>query len=234
MKSNKDISLRLLFWLVVFLLAYYSDSKAQVDYQDIAMPVSTNAQAEISLAINPANPKNLILCCINGSPGIAIDRYFSTNGGYTWVGTDGNPNGATAKSDPVAFFDVSGTAYCAYIGDGNHNVYVQKTINNGIDWSSQVNATNWGDNSSVDKPHAIADLSGTHPSNIYVAWMGPGFATTTDQIFFSHSTDGGQTFTVLIDGNGNPKSISSIEVPATRTSTAPNIAIGPTGQICDV
>jgi hypothetical protein len=166
--AKKTLNTYYTICLILGLIIALSANVLAQDFTDSPMPTSTNAQSEISIAINPNNPQNILLCCINGTGG-AIDRYYTFDGGSTWTGIDYNPNGSTAYDDPTALFDVNGNGYCVYKSTDN-NAYVQKTTNGGLNWGTQINTRTDSYNYLLDKPHAMADLSGTRPNNIYVAF----------------------------------------------------------------
>ncbi len=194
------------YFFVFSILSYNSIIFAQQDYTDVRIFQSTNAQTENSIAINPKDPKN-ILVCTNGTPAGVVNRFYSTDGGNTWNGIDHNPEGIVSSGDPVAFFDANGNAYCAYLGpNGPVGVYISKSTDKGATWGNPVNAvssTLFRD----DKPHAAAGISGNYSNNIYVAWTGHDDATQDSykRVYFSRSTDGGSSFQTkqLLNGGRN-------------------------------
>ena len=189
---------------------------------DIRIYPSSNHQTENSVAINPANPNNVIISTNgrvvfdkNGDFVTAQQPYFYTlDGGISWNGSESNPNGIYSFGDPVVFFDVSGNAYYVTLGNPG-GIYVLKSTDGGATWGSTVNAdpTN---SSGDDKEHAIADVSGAYPNNVYVVWK--DYNTTNKNIVFTRSTNSGSSF-------GNRITLYS------GLSQGANIAIGPNGEV---
>ncbi|NOX89840.1 MAG: exo-alpha-sialidase [Calditrichaeota bacterium] len=189
---------------------------------DIRIYSSSNHQTENSVAINPVNPNNIIISTNgrvvydeNGNFVTVHQPYFYTlDGGITWNGSENNPNGIYSRGDPVVFFDVSGNAYYVTLGNPG-GIYVLKSTDGGATWGATVNAdsnNSYGD----DKEHAIADISGTYPNNIYVVWK--DFNTPNNDIIFTRSTNNGSSF-------GNRITLYA------GLSQGANIAIGPNGEV---
>ncbi len=145
-------------------------------------------QSEVTIAVNPTNPMNLVAGSNDPSSGV-MDAYFSIDGGVTWqfrplpltVG------GTTFQSatDPVVAYDRQGVAYFAYeLLDGNNagaNVIARST-DGGDTWSAVlVTPAGSGD----DKEWFAV---GPDPSNLavdryYYVWQ------RGNRIFISTSSD---------------------------------------------
>ena len=148
-------------------------------------------QSEVSIAVNPTNPLNLVSGSNDPSTG-GTDAYFSTNGGTTWqfrplpltVG------GTTflRTTDPAVGFDRLGVAYFAYevldANDNGANVMARST-DGGNTWTA-VLVTPAG--SLADKEYIGIGPDRANPSvdRIYMGWQVAG----TGRQLVSSSLDG--------------------------------------------
>ena len=172
--------------------------------------------AEVSIAINPANPDHVIAVMLQaGSPGeprVSNHSYSSSDGGRTWkhIAAD-NPDGRVHGDDAIAF-SRDGTAYHSYIGfDGIRvdrperawsGLFVRST-RDGVTWTPAVPVVDHI-NTAIpfeDKPWVGVDRSdkSAHRGNVYVAWTrfdvyGSQDPAHRSHIMFSRSRDGGRTF----------------------------------------
>jgi len=203
--------------------ATFAESMPLPDNPDIQLFPSSNPQTENSIAINPANPMNLLILT-NGrlivSNNIITNahqtHFFSMDGGKSWQGSEDNPNGISTWGDPVALFNTYGNAY--YVALGNPSgITVLRSTDGGSAWGSAVNAdslNSYGD----DKEHAMADLSGTYAKNLYVAWT--DFDAIKIPVVLTRSTDEGFSF-------GSRKTLYS----GPDLGHGANIAVGPNGEV---
>ena len=191
---------------------------------DIRVFSSSNHQTENSIAINPVNPNNIFISTngrnvYNGGQYVTTHQtwFYTTDGGINWSGSEDNPNEILSGGDPVALFDYNGHAFYVTLGNPS-GISVLKSTDGGATWGSTVNAdplNSTGD----DKEHAVADISGTYPQNIYVAWT--DFNATNDAVVLTRSTDGGSYF-----GNSRITIYSGSDM-----GQGTNIAIGPNGEV---
>jgi hypothetical protein len=177
------------------------------------------AHSEPMLTENPRNPLNLV----GGSKFFTdpahylfkIGTYASADGGCTW--TDGGVlPGFTQEqltSDVSFAFDTQGNAYVAVLNTGGaeSGLSVAASHDGGKTFGAPVSVF---DNRTgavfSDKPWiGVDDTNGPHSGTIYVVWSydyqncGTTQAPCTQELGFSRSTDGGQTFSPvrLIEGN---------------------------------
>jgi len=177
---------------------------------------------EITLAVNPTDPLNLI----GGSkdyflgPDERCGQYrvwsgvfWSRDGGVTWnnslfPGYDdpSSPLGDfSCISDPVVVFGPDGTAYysgLAYAdsdlpeGGRRSVIWVARSDDGGATWADPVYVTEPSEVSNLfhDKQWVAVDQFN---GDVYVTWSGftrPPMGDWTVRIFFSRSTDGGASF----------------------------------------
>jgi len=185
-----------------------------IDLLDVQVFPSSNHQTENSIGINPINSNNLMVSVneLNSQP-----YFFTTNGGSNWFGAEANPNNMANYGDPVAFFNTFGKAFwCTLSSPGG--VGFASTTNNGVTWVTLAN----GDPSfstNDDKQHAICDLSGVYPNNVYTAWSDFGGSGTP--MYVNSSTNQGVSWGSKIN----------VGLPSPHFNHGVTLSIGPNGEV---
>jgi hypothetical protein len=181
----------------------------------------------------------------NGSGNLWAGYYRSTDGGGTWsnslvpgypadeseAGTDSPTHGSCAAAgDPTQSFDGAGHLYYGFIcfnraQPTNGSIYVARYDDHGAEYIRTVRVergtpSTWG--LFQDKINIAADQSsGTATSgNLYVAWARYSGQSVNNNVWFTRSTDGGQTFTKPIRLTGGQ-----------AEEQFADIAIGPDGAV---
>jgi uncharacterized repeat protein (TIGR01451 family) len=162
--------------------------------------VTTNAQDETTIAVNPTNPRNLVAGSITYETGTGqCAAYSSMDRGKTWT-QQVLPNAPpfTASGDPVVAFDANGTAYflCMNLfpsGSAFRTQYVLRSTDGGQSWGAPVLALGSPSTDDDKGTMAVDDHPGSpFTGNVYVAATrgpcGPG------ELRFSRSTTGGAAF----------------------------------------
>ena len=177
-------------------------------------------QSETSIAINPADPSQIVAGS-NEIVRLPMRGYFSSDGGSNWGGVDLPlpsalvANGTDFGSDPSVAWDTHGNVFYAYIvvffsrGFGSPNgvaingteVAVARSSDGGRTWRSTFFALQTGEAQFNDKPYIAVDdnPSSSHRDTIYVAWdRSTGSSSSSNGVLVSHSTDGGTTFSAPV------------------------------------
>jgi subtilisin-like proprotein convertase family protein len=188
---------------------------------DVPMSPNLFQAFENSIKINEANPLQALLDAnarIQGSPVYVLQSWwFTTNGGANWFGSEDTPPsiGTNSYGDPVAAWTkTGGRAFYQCIGRLG-GLPTTSTTDFGVTWSTAVSAdpnTSTGD----DKNHAMTDLSGVYPNNVYCLWtdFGVGGGPPAQ---FTRSTNLGTSW--------NPRitlAIGSTRGQGTKITTGPN------------
>ncbi|HEX8004154.1 MAG TPA: sialidase family protein [Mycobacteriales bacterium] len=157
----------------------------------------TQAHRETSLAINPRNPSQMLICDPSGVPAVEDGQsYFhlSTDGGRKWRAIDVEPsstdtrNAAFEGGDCDVAFDAGGTMYTADTWVGN--LSVGSSRNNGESWEgSLVSVTA----PVVDRPWLV----GGPPGTVYLTYHDLQCCTPS-AMWFTKSTDYGRTFSPAV------------------------------------
>ena len=182
-------------------------------------------QSEVSIAVNPTNPMNLVAGS-NDPSNLTMDAYFSTDGGLSWQFrtlpfTVGGTTFA-ATTDPAIVFDRQGVAYFAYELanirngqiDGNSvaNAMARST-DGGNTWTAVlVTPLNSGD----DKEFIGIGPDRTNPNvdRIYMGWQRRGTQLV------SSSLDGITWSTPV-----------QVNVGAADEGINSQVAVGPQGEV---
>jgi len=166
---------------------------------------------EVTVAVNPRDPDNLIAGSKDYSLGPTGDGgyyvwagyFYSKDGGRTWKdGLVGREAGSILlnydhSSDPVVAFGPDGTAYycgLAYgksqIGTGRSALWIASSTDGGKTWGSPEIVMAWeGYGLFHDKQWLIVDQNN---GNLYLTWT--PYTVDGSRIYFGRSTDGGDTW----------------------------------------
>ncbi|MCB2203308.1 glycoside hydrolase [bacterium] len=189
---------------------------------------------EVTIAINPTNPDNIIA-------GANLAYYFySMDGGENWTQST-LPSGTWG--DPCVLFDRTGRAYIANLVYGWDAIIVRRSDDGGATWSDPVKLFGPSSDSAragslyrsslQDKEWLATDLSdGPFGGYIYAAWTdftkyGSQDPRDSSVIVFARSTDRGVSFEPYVrvsDSAGN-----AIDSDETMEGAVP--AVGPDGTV---
>ena len=190
---------------------------------------------EPSVAANPRHPRQLLAAC-QASPTANprfIATYLSFDAGATWQNgaLPQPPVGHAPPSDDVTVaFDPRGRGYlCATRASntpGGRAMFVWRTDDGGRSFSAPVALVPEGV-PELDHP-GIAAGAGPTPSqrNVYVVWAGGADDRHPNNLAFTRSTDGGNSFEP-------PRTILTDHRPSIMTA-GPRLAAGPRGLVCAV
>ncbi|UCH84685.1 MAG: T9SS type A sorting domain-containing protein [Candidatus Latescibacterota bacterium] len=223
------ISRRRVTLLIIVLFLFPTGVFAQYPNVRVSDPASTDPE-EVTLAINPADPSNLVA-------GANIRYfYYSTDGGMTWQ-EDELSSTLGVYGDPSVAFDADGHAFYAHLswpasGSWLDRIVVQKSTDGGVTWSDGV-GVGLNPPKDQDKEWIVADITNSpYRNNLYMAWTefdvyGSAAPTDSTRILFSRSTNGGTLWSApvrLSDMGGN-----CIDDDHTVEGGVP--AVGPNGEV---
>jgi hypothetical protein len=180
----------------------------------------SNPVNEDPIVVNPTNSMNLLTGgndynCSN------IQGYFaSTNGGTTW--SHFCSLGSGGEGDPIVGFDLNGTAYAGGIQNGS--VVLATSTNGGTSFGTPTLVINAKLGYLADKPWLEVDTSSssTFKNALYVSTT--QFDTSSDsQIWVSHSTNGGKTWTSV--------AVSAKGIYPTIVNQFSDLAVGADGTV---
>jgi hypothetical protein len=202
--------------IIILLLA--CSARAENDNLSIA-----GFDGEPSLAVNPANPLNMIAgwmrLRLDGR--VAIATRATTDGGTTWSPMQFMPHmdSAYGSADVCMAFHRSGMAYIDYVDyrtapDTVGGVYVARSTDGGLSWNTPVLATSSKDVSTlpIDRPWMAIDNSGTaSDGTVYLTSMTAYWQPTPGHhVYVRRSTDNGATWGALNQIDSVPYSIGAL------------------------
>jgi hypothetical protein len=206
--------------------------------------------AELSVAINPVDPMNVVVVSLAGGPpggpGITNYAYASVDGGRSWTTVPHpNPQDRTQGDDAVTF-DERGRVFHSYISFEGirverpprawNGIFVTRSDDGGFTWGAPVPVVDHINTVKPfeDKPWLVTDdVSGSpYRGHLYLAWTrfdvyGSTNPNDSTQILFSRSLDAGESFSVPIrisDSGGN-----AVDSDDTVEGAVP--AVGPGGEV---
>ncbi len=205
-------------WTTIALLVFGLSSVAAQQIVRINEPSAINP-AEISIAINPKNPDNMIAASLQVGvaprPRASSYQYVTFDGGKTWK-TVPTPNPTNlVQGDDIVVFSSDGIAYhvhLSFVGirqarpaRAENGMIVNVSKDGGNTWTDGTAAINHVNTVTPfeDKPGMVVDNAPSSRSkgNVYIAWTrfdvyGSSNPEHKSQIYFTRSTDQGQTFSM--------------------------------------
>ncbi len=191
------------------------------------------AQNETVIAVNPANPNNLVAgandyrdCCVVSAGTLRNDGsgwvYVSFDGGLTWtnqklpgLGSTGNPQGVfkklTSVGDPTISFGANNTVYYANIGfnrvDESDGIFVSVSHDGGSTWDNPVLVANSGGATFFNDKLWVG--SDPNSGKITISWTrfkdNPKYGYVESPIVAATSSNYGSSWTSWVDVSGQYK-----------------------------
>jgi len=195
----------LLFFYSVFCILHFA----------FAQPININLsntsffEGEPFLAINPANPQNIVVAWMAADLStnfkVAIKSKTSFDGGATWGNQFIQPHqGPTLHSADVSMaFHHNGTLYLSYVDYhealDSGGVYITHSTDGGISWSAPTQVWNGLTEDTVkrplDRPWLAVDNSGTATDGmLYMTTKPAPWIPAPNRPYLKTSSDGGQTW----------------------------------------
>jgi len=234
---------------ILFLLPIISITSNAQQVVRITEPNAINP-AEVSIAINPKNPDNIIAASFQTGrppkPRAGSYHYVTFDGGKTWK-TVSTPNPTNlVQGDDVLAFSSDGVAYHVHLSfDGIRLARPVRAENGMIVNVSKDGGNTWSDGTAAinhvntvipfeDKPGLVVDNApgSRFKGQVYLAWTrfdvyGSADPEHRSQIYFTRSTDQGQTFSMpfrISDTGGD-----CLDSDNTVEGAVP--AVGPNGEV---
>lgn len=201
-------------------------------YKNIKMNSLDNRPNEVSIAINPKYPNNIIA-------GANLNNfYYSFDKGETWVNGTLTSDKYGVWGDPCLIFDANGSAYFFHLSRPSATEWIdrivcQRSTDGGMSYSNPGTYTGLNAPKKQDKEWAVVDhTSSIWRNNIYVTWTQfdayeSKRAQDSSNIHFSFSNDEGLTWSDAVRIN----EIAGDCKDSSNTTEGAVPCIGPNGEI---
>lgn len=212
-----------LFFIVIIV---YFTSISFSQYKNIQVNTKDNNPNEVSIAINPLNPLNIV------AGGNVNNYYYSFDGGNTWDNQTIVSDEYGVWGDPCLIFDPQGDPYFIHLAFPPKSsfidrIVIQKSTNGGITFDSPGSFTGLNAPKGEDKAWACPDWK--RKNNLYVCWTqfdkyGSKNPNDHSNIMFSYSNDAGSSWSTAREINDKPGDCrdSSNTVEGAVPCTGPN------------
>jgi hypothetical protein len=200
-KTMKLRQLSILAYLFLFLLGTpFSVAKAQVPGPNVNISNLGGAQSEVGIAVDPANPQNLVAVSNNIADISRLGVWFSTDGGTIWTANfiDENEDGFGAgdsRFDPNVAFDSDGNVYVVYSTTGTGNrLLLARSTDGGQNFNQVTTVTTDAGTSNLHTPMVTTRSDGgpSTADDVLVIWSRP--QPGGESIEAALSLDAGMTF----------------------------------------
>jgi len=177
---------------------------------------TTGPFTEPSIAVNPANPQQVV--------GVFQDNVhaaYSQDAGRTWqLAENVDPKNYRVSGDVSVAFDNQGHAFVCYIafdklgtfnywghGATRNGIFVRRSLDGGKTWEADhfavAEQTSTPGIPFEDKPYIVADTTKSrYAGNLYIGWT--RWRLADSQIVLSRSTDDGKTWSQPIEIDAHP------------------------------
>jgi hypothetical protein len=171
---------------------------------------------EPSIAVNPANPKQVVQVFQDNA-----HAAYSQDQGRTWQVVDVAPKNFRVSGDVSTTFDNQGHAFVSYIafdklgtfnywahGATRNGIFVRRSLDGGKTWEAEDHDVAEQPTAQgipfEDKPYIVADANpkSRFAGNLYVGWT--RWRIADSQMVLSRSTDDGKTWSSPIEIDAHP------------------------------
>jgi len=220
--------------ILISLLSMALGASVFAQPDNIRMSKAESDPEEVTIAINPANPDNII-----GGANLKY-FYYSFDGGKTWDESE-FPSGTWG--DPCVMFDEGGRAYCANLTYGWDAITVRTSDDGGKTWSKGTKLYGPSSDSAKvgslfksslqDKEWLVADITNSpYKGTIYASWTdftkyGSHDPIDSSVIVFARSTNRGDSFEPFV----RVSDIAGDAVDSDNTMEGAVPAVGPQGDV---
>ena len=201
--------LRRIGWFSLFLFLWNGDV-CSAQRVTILSPAKSYSPHDISVAINPRNPNNVLVLSKRvgfHEASVSSHLFLTNDAGKTWSENDLSSSGADGSGSGFVGFDADGVAMRCYLPlDAKKPVSQNQFADRIFLRRSVIGDGQWGPPRAVAgrlggvlkqaKPWFVVDRmkSSSHRNNIYVSWSRYDFRDDESQIMLSASYNDGKNF----------------------------------------
>ena len=186
-------------------------------------------ESEETVAVNPTNPRNIVIVSNIGEPQPGLVAAVSFDGGQTWARRiiGGNDNLGDACCDPSLSFDEFGNLFLTYLYIQEDTIVpVALSTDGGLSFSLIAN---------IAKPPGFKKAAGSE-RGLFRFVDQPTITAARGEVWVIFNVGGPMFATgAHVTGFGQVGAFSANEVvPGTNNCTYGDVAVGPTGQVMQV
>jgi hypothetical protein len=183
-------------------------------------------QSEEAVAVNPTDPKNLVIVSNVDHPSAGMLEGVSFDGGASWTTTliGNNDNLGAACCDPTLSFDTYGNLFLSYLYNIGNEVPVALSTDKGVHFTRIAN---------IAKPASAAAGTSKAQRGLFRFVDQPTIVAAHNEVWLVFNAGGPMVATgAPVSGLGVVGSFLPIEVVhGSNNCTYGDVAIGPAGQV---
>jgi hypothetical protein len=185
-------------------------------------------ESEEAVAVNPTNPRNVVIVTNVARPPAALFESVSFDGGATWTTSliGDNDNLGVACCDPTLSFDERGNLFLSYLYLQGSVVPVALSTDGGLHFNVIAN---------IAEPGATA-ATGADRRGLFRFVDQPTIVAAQGEVWLVFNAGGPMVATgAPVTGFGQVGAFNPVEVvPGTNNCTYGDVAIGPAGEVMNV
>jgi hypothetical protein len=186
-------------------------------------------ESEEAVAVNPTNPKNIVIVTNVDHPAAGLFEGMSVDGGSTWTTTliGNNDNLGAACCDPSLSFDNYGNLFMTYLYNVGKEVPIALSTDGGLHFKLIAN---------IAKPSMQTLSASSERRGLFRFVDQPTITAAEGEVWVVFNGGGPMVATgAAVKGLGQVGNFFNPEVvPGTNNCTYGDVAIGPSGEIMQV
>ena len=186
-------------------------------------------ESEEAVAVNPLNPKNVVIVTNVDFPAAGLFAAVSLDGGSTWATRliGDNDNLGAACCDPTLSFDTYGNLFLSYLYNVGKVVPVALSTDGGLHFTLIAN---------IPKPSSAQTQTASERKGLFRFVDQPTITAAENEVWLVFNGGGPMVATgAAVTGLGQVGPFLPIEVvPGSNNCTYGDVAIGPSGQVMNV
>jgi hypothetical protein len=186
-------------------------------------------ESEEAIAVNPTNPKNVVMVTNVEFPAAGMFEGVTFDGGKTWTRSliGNNDNLLDACCDPSLSFDTYGNLFMTYLYNVENFVPIALSTDGGLHFNIIAN---------IKEPASTSTLTANERKGLFRFVDQPTITTAENEVWIVFNGGGPMVATgARVTGFGQVGAFGPLEVvPGTNNCTYGDVAIGPSGQVMNV
>jgi hypothetical protein len=186
-------------------------------------------ESEEAIAVNPTNPKNIVMVTNVEFPAAGMFEGVTFDGGRTWTRSliGNNDNLLDACCDPSLSFDKYGNLFMAYLYNVENFVPIALSTDGGLHFNIIAN---------IKEPASTSTLTANERKGLFRFVDQPTITAAENEVWIVFNGGGPMVASgAPVMGFGQVGAFGPLQViPGTNNCTYGDVAIGPSGQVMNV